>query len=226
MRRVPEARRTVAPPIGSRMESLDFVDIAFAMPKNKKRRCLPKFPFYAGEESMKSIYIAVLSGLVSLAIAAGATRAETTVEIKGVHLCCAACVKAVGNIVGKVEGAKAKCDMPNKTVTVTAPDEKTAQKVLDALADGGFYGDTGNKDLAIKQDSVSSGKVKSITVSGVHNCCPACCRAIKTAVKKVEGVKSDSARPRADSFKVDGDFDAAELVKALNAAGFHVKVKQ
>jgi hypothetical protein len=28
-----------------------------------------------------------------------------------------------------------------------------------------------------------------------------------------------------DTFDVTGDFDAAELIKALNAAGFHAKVK-
>jgi len=174
---------------------------------------------------MKSNYVAALAGLVSLWIA-GATRAETTVEIKGVHLCCGACVKAVSAIVNKVDGAKAKCDRETKTVTLTAPDEKAAQKALDALADAGFYGDTGNKDLAMKQEGVSSGKVKSITVSGVHNCCQSCCREIKNAIKKVDGVTKDTARPRAASFEVDGNFDPAELVKALNAAGFHVKVKQ
>ena len=39
-------------------------------------------------------------------------------------------------------------------------------------------------------------------------------------------MKGDTAKPKADTFDVTGDFDAAELVKALNAAGFHVKVKK
>ena len=81
--------------------------------------------------------------------------------------------------------------------------------------------------MAIKDDSgVTPGKVTKLTVAGVHNCCGACNRAIKDTVKKVDGVKSDTARPRASSFTVSGNFDAAELVKALNAAGFHVKVQQ
>jgi len=63
-------------------------------------------------------------------------------------------------------------------------------------------------------------------VTGVHNCCGNCCKAIKETVKKVEGVKSDTAKPKENTFEVTGDFDAAELVKALNAAGFHVKVKK
>src|SRR5262249_38695589 len=98
---------------------------------------------------------------------------------------------------------------------------------LDALAAGGFHGDTGNKDLAIKDDSgAPQGKVKGLTVSGAHNCCPACCKALKATVKKVDGVKEETAKPKASTFSVSGDFDATELVKALNAAGFHVKVKE
>ncbi len=34
-----------------------------------------------------------------------------------------------------------------------------------------------------------------------------------------------SAKAKVSTAEVTGDFDAAELVKALNKAGFHVKVK-
>src|SRR5262249_30999788 len=109
----------------------------------------------------------------------------------------------------------------------TASDDAAAQKALDALAAGGFHGDTGNDNLTIKEDSgAKKGKVASVSLTEVHNCCGSCCRAIKEAVKKVEGVNGDTAKPRATSFTVTGDFDAAELVKALNKAGFHVKVKE
>jgi len=36
----------------------------------------------------------------------------------------------------------------------------------------------------------------------------------------------DTAKPHTDSITVTGNFDGADLVKALNAAGFHVRVKQ
>ncbi len=148
-------------------------------------------------------------------------------ELKGVHLCCQACVGAVGKIVGKVEGVKAECDRGKKTVTLTAADAKTAQKAVDALAEGGFQGQISSKDVAVKDDSgVPSGKVKTLTVTGVHNCCGSCTRAIKEAVKKVDGVTADTAKAKETTFEVTGDFDAAALVKALNAAGFHVKVKK
>jgi copper chaperone CopZ len=175
---------------------------------------------------MRLLRVIALSGLCWALVGAAGARAETKVELKGVHLCCGACLKAVAGI-AKAEGFTVKCDQKNKTVTITAADDAAAQKALDALAAGGFHGDTGNKDLAIKDDSVTpKGKVKSLEVTGAHNCCGACCMAIKKTVKKVDGVKSDTAKPKATTFKVEGDFDAAELIKALNDAGFHVKVKE
>jgi copper chaperone CopZ len=157
----------------------------------------------------------------------GAARAETRVELKGVHLCCPACIRAVAETLKKVEGVKGVCDQKARTITLAARDEEAARKAVDALAAAGFHGETDNKDLAIKDDSgVAKGKVKGLTLSGVHNCCGACCRAIKETVKKVDGVTGDTARPRMARFEVTGDFDAEELVKALNAAGFHVKVEK
>ena len=105
-----------------------------------------------------------------------------------------------------------------------APDPPPALLCASAI---GFYGDTGNKDLALKDDSgATKGKVKSLTVSGVHNCCGRCTTTIKATLAKVNGVTGDTVMPRKPTFDVTGDFDAVELVKALNGAGFHVKVKQ
>jgi len=169
--------------------------------------------------------IKLLSSLFAALVLAATVRAETKVELKGVHLCCPACVKAVGTILKNIEGVTGSCDAKGKTVTITAPDTATAQKAVDALAAGGFHGDTGNKGVTVKDDSgVPTGKVKSLTVSGVHNCCGSCCQAIKKAIKTVDGVTGDTAKPKETTFEVTGDFDAAELVKALHAAGFHVKV--
>jgi copper chaperone CopZ len=171
--------------------------------------------------------LAVVVGVTFVLAQTGAASADATVEIKGVHLCCPACVAAVGKIVKEVEGVKAACNQQKSTVTLTAADDKTLQKAVDALAAGGFYGDTGSKEVTFKDDSgVEKGKVKSLTLTGVHNCCGQCNNKIKAAVKKVDGVAGDTAKPRENTFEVTGDFDGAELVKALNAAGFHVKVKK
>jgi copper chaperone CopZ len=168
-----------------------------------------------------------IAGLgIALALAAVA-RAETKVELKNVHLCCPACTKAVKDTLKQVDGVECAIDQKAKQVSISAKDDETAQKALDALAAAGFHGDTGTASLAMKDDSgVTKGKVSSLTVTGAHNCCGACCRAIKGVVKKVEGVTGDTAKPKESSFEVTGDFDAEELVKALNSAGFHVKVQK
>jgi mercuric ion binding protein len=178
---------------------------------------------------MRLTRLAAAASFVAVLALAGAARAESEVkvELKGVHLCCGGCVKAVGEILGKIDGIEGKCDKDAKTVTITAKNAGAAKKALQALADGGYHGDSGNKDLAIKDDSgVEKGKVEKLTLTGAHNCCGMCCKGIKAVLKKVDGVKDDTVKPKEGTFEVTGDFDAAEVVKALNAAGFHVKVKK
>jgi len=151
--------------------------------------------------------------------------ADTTVEIKGVHLCCGACVKGVATALKDVEGVTPKCDQKAGTVTLTAKDNATAQKGLDALSDAGYFGSTGSKSLTLKPAAdVPSGKVSTLKLTNAHNCCGSCCKAIKAAVAKVDGVKGDTAKPKMADFEVTGDFSAAAVVKALNEAGFQVKV--
>ena len=176
---------------------------------------------------MKLSRLFTVAGVAAMLALAGVARAETKVELKNTHLCCGMCVKAVGAILKEIDGVTGKCDQKAHTVTITAKDDATAQKAIDARAAGGFHGDTDTKDVTVKGDSgVEKGKVKSLTVTGIHNCCGNCTKAIKAAVKKVDGVKADTVKAKEDTFEVTGDFDAEELVKALNAAGFHVKVKK
>ena len=54
----------------------------------------------------------------------------------------------------------------------------------------------------------------------------AAAQAFREAIKDVPGVTGATLKAKVSSAEVAGDFDAAELVKALNKAGFHVKVKQ
>jgi copper chaperone CopZ len=160
--------------------------------------------------------------LVPVAIA----RAETKIELKGVHLCCGKCVAGVKSALKDVDGVKATCDQENSVVAITASDDNAAQKALDALAAHGFHGDTGSSTLKFKDDSgVTAGKVTSLKLVGIHNCCGSCNKAIKSAIKQVDGVTGDTAKAKTNSLTVTGNFDSVELVKALNAAGFHVKVQ-
>ena len=151
---------------------------------------------------------------------------EIQVEVRGVHLCCQGCVDAVDAAVKNVAGVASRCDIEKKTVALTARDGAAAQKALDAIAAAGFHGSTDNARLAMQAaSSIPRGRVKRLKVSGIHNCCDLCCEAIKEAIATVDGVTADTATPGATTFEVTGDFPAAALVKALNAAGFSAQVR-
>jgi copper chaperone CopZ len=168
----------------------------------------------------------LLAAAAAVLLAATAARADVTVELKGVHLCCGQCVKIAGETLKGVDGATGKCDAKAKTITITAKDEATAQKAVDALAAAGFHGESDNPKVKVPDDSgAKAGKVKTLTLTGIHNCCGQCTKAIKGTVAKVEGVTGDTLKAKGETFEVTGDFDAEALVKALNAAGFHAKVK-
>ena len=153
-------------------------------------------------------------------------QSEIKVKVTGVHLCCQGCVDAVDAAVKNVAGVISRCDMEKKTVSLTASDGAAAQKALDAIAAAGFHGSTDNARLAMQAaSSIPRGRVKRLRVSGIHNCCDLCCEAIKEAIATVDGVTGDTAKPRATAFEVTGDFHAAALVKALNAAGFSAQVR-
>lgn len=152
--------------------------------------------------------------------------AETKVELKKTHLCCGQCVKAVNKVLDGA-GVKGTANQDTSTVSFTAADDKAAQKVIDDLAAAGFHGETDSTTVKVKDDSgVTTGKVATLTLKGVHNCCGQCNKTIKETVKKVDGVESEDAAAKSDSFTVKGNFDAKALVKALNDAGFHVTAKK
>ena len=165
------------------------------------------------------------SRIVALLVPLFATAwvaAETTVTIEKTHLCCGSCVKGVAKAVGTVDGAKAKCDQKADTITITAADDATAQKAVDALVAAGYYGKA--TGATMKDDSgAPTGNVKSATVSGIHNCCKKCTTAINNLIKTVPGATCEVGL-KEESFTVTGDFDAAKLVEAFNDAGFSVKV--
>ena len=172
----------------------------------------------------------IRTGLVILSAAGmlGAVAlAETKVEVGNVHLCCPACVKGVSAALKDIEGVKGVCDQKGKTITITAADDAAAQKGIEALSAAGFHGKLETKAVHFPRDSgATKGKVSSLTLTGVHNCCGACNKAIKAAVKKVSGVTGDTAKTKGESFDVTGDFEATDLIRALHEAGFHVKVKK
>lgn len=164
-----------------------------------------------------------------LAWTAPVRAGEAKIELKSVHMCCPGCASDVDAILKKVEGVSGVAvDQKTRTARFTATDTKAAQKAIDALAAEGFHGDTGGaKGIAFKDDSgAKAGQVKSLTVIGFHNTCPGCVKSFREAIKDVKGVTGDTAKPKVTTAEVTGTFDAAELIQALNKAGFHAKVKQ
>ena len=162
--------------------------------------------------------------LFALAFVAPATRAEE-VKVSGVHNCCGACCKLIHEVLGEVDGVSEVTAKPKESdFTFEAATPKAARQAIGALARAGFHGKTGKDKLVFRDNSgVEAGKVTRLSLVGLHNCCPGCCKAAKEAIAKVEGVEADTLKPNKRAFVVEGNFDGAALVKALNDAGFHVR---
>lgn len=153
------------------------------------------------------------------------------VEVKGVHLCCGACVTGVSKALEGVEGVSGvMSDRESKTVTFTAADDKAAQAGIDALAAAGFHGAAthGDKELAFPESGAKEGaKASEINISHVHLCCAACVKEVDAVVSKVEGVSDVASDREKSSVKVTGENVSVEaVVKALNDAGFHASVEE
>jgi len=155
-------------------------------------------------------------------------HAETQLTLSNVHLCCGACVKAVQKAAAKVEGTKVNIKADAEQVEITAPNDETAQKLVDTLAEAGFHGKSNHEKIQTRDDSGAvAGKTNRVELTGVHNCCGSCNDAIHSTVTGVAGVLACTARPRQESFVVEGNnVELLDLVRALNEAGFHVKVKK
>jgi len=169
---------------------------------------------------------ACLLALTMLSQGVAAWAAES-VTFSGVHLCCGACTRAVQSAISKVEGVTVKVDANAGDVTLTAADAKQLKAGVKALADAGFHGTADKKDYAMADDS-GAGKEKTqrIVLINVHNCCAGCAGAIEDACKEADGVKAVAIGSRQPKCVIEGDFVPAAVVKALNDAGFHVRVEK
>jgi len=165
--------------------------------------------------------------LVNLGGGQAPTASEAKIELKRVHMCCDGCSEEVAVVLKKVKGVKnVAVDQEAKVARFVALDNKTAQKALDDLAAAGFHGDSGSREVAFKDDSgVKPGNVKSLTLTGFHNSCGGCVQSFRAAIKEVRGITGDTLKSKVTTCEIRGDFDAVQLVRALNNAGFHVKVK-
>lgn len=174
--------------------------------------------------------ILTLSALIA-ALVARTQAADTSVKLTDVHLCCNGCVKGVEKAIGTVSGATVQADKDAKTVTITAPDQPTAQKAVNALVAAGYFGKSSDSAIKVQARTGAKrakvdGKVQSLKIAGVHLCCGKCVTSVNDALKTVDGVKANTAAKGAETFEVTGDFVGNDVFKALNKAGLAGKVAQ
>jgi copper chaperone CopZ len=165
--------------------------------------------------------VVVAVGLFLAGFGAQAARAEK-VEIKGVHLCCPSCVKAVGGILSKVDGVSdAKCDRAEKTVTFTATDAKTARKAFDALRKGGFFGQASCEGKEMKtKNTASKTKAAKVTVNDVHVCCGNCKKAVEKLFKDAT-ITYTGDGPQRNVTVAGENLTPAGVLQTLRNAGFN-----
>lgn len=162
----------------------------------------------------------VFLGAVLLAGSSMVAEAGETVRLKGVHLCCGSCVKGVEKAVAKLEGCKVTADKSTGDVQIEANDLATAKKAVAAIGKAGYYGKSDRKDISIP-NKASKEKVEQVTVKGLHLCCGKCVKGLQAALDKCSGVKANTAETKAETFQVSGHFSKADLVQALQEAGFN-----
>ena len=158
--------------------------------------------------------------LLAVTAVALAARAESTVTLTGVHVCCPNCVKGITKAVSEVHGATAAAEKGSDKVTITAKDEAAAKKATAALVGAGYFGSG-----AEAPSGLSDAKAKSITVEGPHLCCGKCVDAFNKAAMSAPGVTKTNAAKGATSVTVEGDVSPKDLIAALNKGGFSGKVK-
>ena len=167
---------------------------------------------------------AKLAALLFSLVLATAARAEFTVTLSHVHICCSSCVKGVNRAVGSLSDVTVKPDSDAGTVMITAPDKATAQRVVDALVNAGFFGVSSDRTIKVDPASgAADGWVEKLTVDGVHICCQDCVDAVTDALAKVPGVKANTARKSSSMFEVTGNFNAKDIFSALHEAGLSGK---
>jgi periplasmic mercuric ion binding protein len=162
------------------------------------------------------------AALFCLANLAAAAQAAETIKLTNMHICCAGCTNGIKAAVKGIEGVTVTVDQDAEEATVTGDTKEAALKGVTAIVKAGYHASADGKSLEVEK--APAGKVAKLTVSNAHNCCGACAKAINAAVASVDGAKSECKGKTAE-FTVEGNFDAAAVVKALADAGFHVNVK-
>lgn len=155
--------------------------------------------------------------LIVLSLAAF-SMAEEKVTLTDVHNCCKKCTAGLKKAVDSAPGVTA--DIKKTTIVLTAATDADLQKAVDAITAAGYAGVSDNPEVKVPVADAPDEQVTSLTITGTHLCCGSCVKAVEKAVKSVPGVQSDTATKGAESFKVEGNFNAKALMAALAKVGF------
>jgi len=162
----------------------------------------------------------IASVAAAFALSQSVQAADVSAKITETHVCCGSCVKAVSNIVEKVQGVTAVADQDTDSISLTGPDTATVQKATDALVAHGFYGKSSNPDIKIVSvTGAKNEKVKSLKIDNVHLCCGKCVKVVNEVLATVPGVTGNDAAKGAKSFTVTGDFNDQDVFVALQKEG-------
>ena len=178
---------------------------------------------------MKVLQTAVFAALV-LAFYGNVSEAGR-VTVRGVHLCCGACVSAAQETLSDVKGvSNPAADRNSRTVSFTATDDKAAQNAINALAKAGFHGSAthGKKKISFPASGAKKGeKSNRITLTGIHLCCGACVTGAQKALQVVKGATAIEFDRKLKIARIIGkDIDVTAAVAALNKGGFHGTLKR
>lgn len=161
--------------------------------------------------------------VIVLSLAALAV-ADEKVTLTEVHNCCKKCTDGLKKAVASAPGVTA--DIKKSTVVLTGTSNGDLQKAVDAITAAGYTGVSDNAEVKVPMAVAPDEQVTSLTITGTHLCCGSCVKAVEKAVKSVPGVESDNATKGAESFKVEGNFNAKALMAALEKAGFNGTVSK
>lgn len=173
---------------------------------------------------MKQLFLGALVASL-IALAQGPVAADN-VTVKGVHLCCGACVAGAQKALDPVDGVtNVAADRNSKIVTFDATGKEAAQNGVNALAKAGFHGTAthGDEKLEFPASGVKPGeKADVVTFTGVHLCCGACVTGAQQALQNVKALKAINIDRKERLIRLEGaEIDVVEAVTALNDGGFH-----
>jgi mercuric ion binding protein len=158
-------------------------------------------------------------GLFALvALAASAYAAD--IKVTGIHNCCPMCANGIKSALAA--GGATNVNLAEKELSFSAEDP---DKALKALFDAGYAGRVEGARpprTGVRRDDPP---VKSVKLTGVHNCCGGCTKAIQDAVKPF-GTCSLKAKETSFTVTSDNDINVAMLIRALRQAGYNARVEK